>query len=202
MAPIDLLQVRVATSLQFVKKPHSIFKGQQSEVQWTEKIWLYSCCGFHAEIGGAKDLWVWPRNLQVANIWAGFSILVFYLFIFGCIGSSLLCMSFHCSEWGLLCCGTWASHCGGFSWRAQALGDAGFSSCGTWASVVVALRHVESSRTRIGTCAPCIVSLILIHWITREILVFVFKLKILPTLRVEMNWKIKKKKQNMLMQTF
>ena len=108
MAPIDLLQVSVATNLQFVKKKktHNICKGQQSEGQWSEEVCLYSRCCFHAEIGEAKDLWVWPRSLQVTNIWAfptaGFSILVFYLFVFGCIGSSLLCTSFPCSEWGLL----------------------------------------------------------------------------------------------------
>ena len=38
-----------------------------------------------------------------------------------------------CSEWGLLSsCGAWASHCGGFSWGAQAR-RMGFSSCGAQA---------------------------------------------------------------------
>ena len=46
------------------------------------------------------------------------------LFIFGCVGSSLLLMGFSsCSEWGLLCCGAQASHCSGFSCcGARALG--------------------------------------------------------------------------------
>ena len=38
-----------------------------------------------------------------------------------------------CSEWGLLSsCSAWASHCGGFSWGAQAR-QMGFSSCGAQA---------------------------------------------------------------------
>ena len=46
-----------------------------------------------------------------------------------------------CGEQGLLCCGAWASHCGGFSpCGARALGTRasvvvarGLSSCGSWA---------------------------------------------------------------------
>ena len=40
------------------------------------------------------------------------------LFIFGCVGSSLLHAGFSlvAASWGAtLRCGTWASHCGGFS---------------------------------------------------------------------------------------
>ena len=49
---------------------------------------------------------------------------------------------------------------------------AGFSSCSTRASVVVAQgliapRHVGSSRTRAGTCVPCIGRQILNHCATR-----------------------------------
>ena len=60
----------------------------------------------------------------------------FYLFIFGCVSSSLLCGLFSsCSKQGLLCsCGTQASHCGGFScFGAWALGHSDFRSCDTWA---------------------------------------------------------------------
>ena len=66
-----------------------------------------------------------------------------YLFIFGCIGSSLLHAGFLqlCGARVTLHCGAQASHCGGFSGcRAQALGmwasvvvARGFSSCGLWA---------------------------------------------------------------------
>ena len=59
--------------------------------------------------------------------------LFIYLYIFGCIGSSLLRVGFlYLWQVGAtLCCGVQASHCGGFSCcRAWALG--------TWASVVVA----------------------------------------------------------------
>ena len=64
-----------------------------------------------------------------------FFLLQIYLliFIFGCVGSSLLHVGFLQLQpaGATLCCGAWASHCGGFSCcRARALG--------TWASVVVA----------------------------------------------------------------
>ena len=67
----------------------------------------------------------------------------FNLFIFGCVGSSLLCVGFlQLRRAGAtLCCGAWASHCSGFSCcRAQALGTQasvvvthGLRSCGLWA---------------------------------------------------------------------
>ena len=66
-----------------------------------------------------------------------------YFFIFGCTGSlALVAASGGCSS-----CGTWASHCSGFSaCEAQALGRTGFScdlwalqhrvsSCGAWAEL-------------------------------------------------------------------
>ena len=65
----------------------------------------------------------------------------FYLFIFGCVGSSLLRAGFlQLRRAGAtLRCGVWASHCGGFSCcRAQSLGvrasvvvACGLSSCGS-----------------------------------------------------------------------
>ena len=77
------------------------------------------------------------------------------LFIYGCIGSSLLRAGF---LWlrpaeATLCCGVQASHCGGFScWGAQALGmqasvvaASGLSSCGSWA--------LEHRLSRCGTRA-------------------------------------------------
>ena len=57
----------------------------------------------------------------------------FYLFIFGCIGSSLLHAGFlYLRRAGAaLRCGAWASHCGGFP-------CCGARALGAWASVVVA----------------------------------------------------------------
>ena len=92
----------------------------------------------------------------------------FYLFIFDCPGSSLLCGFFSsCGKRELLSsCSAWASHCSGFSCcRGQARGHAGFSSFSTWAQELwlpgsraqaqylwctglVALQHVGSSWIR------------------------------------------------------
>ena len=58
-----------------------------------------------------------------------------YLFIFGCVGSLLLCAGF-LQLWqagATLHCGVRASHCGGFS-------CCGARALGAWASVVVAFR--------------------------------------------------------------
>ena len=60
-------------------------------------------------------------------------LFVFFLklaYFFGCAGSSLLCRLFSScgDEQPLSSCGAWASHCGGFSCGAQALGRVGFSS--------------------------------------------------------------------------
>ena len=89
-----------------------------------------------------------------------------YLFIFGCTGSLQAWAFSGCGEQGLLsCCRVWASHCGGFSCRAQAVDLLGFSNCGMWAQQLqlmvsrawarqscctglVAPRHVEFSWTR------------------------------------------------------
>ena len=78
-----------------------------------------------------------------------------YLFMFGCVGSLLLCAGFlKLSRVGAtLRCGAWASHCGGFSCcRAGALG--------AWASVVVACglnscgsRDLECRLSNCGTRA-------------------------------------------------
>ena len=80
----------------------------------------------------------------------------FLKFIFGCIGSSLLCAGFLQLQraGATLHCGAWPSHCGGFSCcraravgaqaslvavrglsscGAQAVGHTGFSSCSSWA---------------------------------------------------------------------
>ena len=100
----------------------------------------------------------------------------FYLFIFGCAGSSLLCRLFSgfSKQWLLCSCDARVLHCGGFSCcRAWALGHTGFSSCGTraqelqfegssalakylWFMDLVAPWHVGSSWTRDQTQVSCI----------------------------------------------
>ena len=98
----------------------------------------------------------------------------FYLFIFGCAGSSLLCgLFFSCSKWGLLSSsGAWASHCGSFSYcGAQDLGVKAtivatheLRSCGSWAPEQVAVVHRLSCSVASGIFPdqrsnPC-----LLHW--------------------------------------
>ena len=71
------------------------------------------------------------------------NLFILFIFIFGCVGSLLLCAGF---LWLLqagatLRCGAWASHCSGFSYcGARALGmqvsvvvARGLSSCGSQA---------------------------------------------------------------------
>ena len=112
-----------------------------------------------------------------------------YLFIFGCVGSSLLRTGF-LQLWRVgatLHCGAWASHCGGLSCcRAQALGVRAsvVAACGLqqlwlvgsraqaqqlWRTGLVAPRHVGSSRTRDRTRVSCIGRQILNHCATREV---------------------------------
>ena len=114
--------------------------------------------------------------------------LLIYLFIFGCVGSSLLCSGF-LQQWRVgatLCCGAQASHCHGFLllWSTGSR-RTGFSSCGTWTQQLWAVGsraqaqqmlrtgflapwHVGSSRARAQTCVPCIGRQILNHCATRE----------------------------------
>ena len=88
-----------------------------------------------------------------------------YLFILGHAGSLLLLWAFSsASEPAVVCglrCGVRASHCGGFSLRAQALGYMGFSRCGQMG--LVALQHVESlwirDQTRVSYISRWILSL-------------------------------------------
>ena len=125
-----------------------------------------------------------------------FNKFIYLLFIFGCVGSSLLHVGFlQLRRAGAtLCCGARASHCSGFSsYRAQALGARasvvvarGLSSCGSraqqlwlagfraqaqqlWHTGLVAPWHVGSSRTRARTRVPCTGRWILNHCATREV---------------------------------
>ena len=106
-----------------------------------------------------------------------FFINLFYLFIFGCVGSSLLCTGFLQlrRKGATLRCGARASHCGGFF-------CCGARALVVWASIVVAHglqqlwcmglvapQHVGSSRTRAPTRVPCIGRRILNHCATSEV---------------------------------
>ena len=100
--------------------------------------------------------------------------LFIYLFIFGCVGSSLLHTGFLQlrGAGATLHCSAQASHCGGFSLWSMCSRRAGFGSCSTWAQYLwlsgsrvqaqqlwrtglVAPRHVGSSQTRARTRVPC-----------------------------------------------
>ena len=95
-------------------------------------------------------------------------IYLFILFIYGCVGSSLLCEGFpQLRQAGAtLHCGAQASHYRGLSrCRAQAP-DAQAQQL--WLTGPVAPRHVGSSQTRARTHVPCIGRQILNHCTTRE----------------------------------
>ena len=125
---------------------------------------------------------------------------LFYLFIFGCVGSSLLHAGFSLV---VASRGYSSLRCTGFSLRwllwlpSTGSRRAGFSSCGTWAQQLwlagsraqaqqlwhmglVALWHVGSSRTRAQTRVSCIGRRILNHCATREAPVFSFFKDISP----------------------
>ena len=95
-----------------------------------------------------------------------------YIFIFGCVGSSLLRGLFLVA----VSRGYSSLQCAGFSlqWllllRSTGSRHMGFSSCGTqaqwlWRTGLVAPRHVRSSRNRARTRVPCILN----HCATREV---------------------------------
>ena len=93
---------------------------------------------------------------------------LFYLFIYGCVGSSFLCEGFlQLRQVGAtLHRGARASHHRGLSCcRAQAP-DAQAQQL--WLTGPVAPRHVGSSQTRARTQVPCIGRQILNHCATRE----------------------------------
>ena len=115
-------------------------------------------------------------------LWADASLLLiyyflifekFYLFIFGCAGSSLRVSFLWCVEWGLFSsCGVWDSYCRGFS-------CCGARALGTWIQYLwsiglVALQHGGYSRTRDRTHVPCTGRQTLNFWTTREVLMLLF----------------------------
>ena len=86
----------------------------------------------------------------------------------GCSESLLLPWAFSsCREQGLLSgCGVGASRCSGSSCcRAQVLWHAGFTSCGFRAQLLATCGIFLNQGSNRG---PCIASLILNHWTTRE----------------------------------
>ena len=133
---------------------------------------------------------IYLRALKVAtSIYFSLKIYLFYLFIFGCIGSQLLRTGFSlvAASGSALRCGARASDCCGFS-------CCGARALGTRASVVVArglqgtgsvvVAHGLSCSTACGTFpdqgsnhVPCIGRRILNHCATREALLFTFVLK-------------------------
>ena len=118
--------------------------------------------------------------LYVTSINVNFFKLVsdtmYFSFIFGCAGSSLLRVGFLSLQWvgATLHGGAWASHCSGFSCcGAQAIGlvgpkAVGFSACGAQAQLLQGTWN--ASRTRDQTCVPCTGREIPIHCPTREVL--------------------------------
>ena len=127
-------------------------------------------------------------NLGVAKTFFLFLKFI-YLFIFVCIGSSLLHVGFlqlqlrrvgatlrcdaqaYCS--GFSCCRAWAlgaqASVVAAMWAQQLwLAGSRAQAHQLWCTGLVVLRHVGSSRTRAQTLVPCIVRWILNHCTTRE----------------------------------
>ena len=94
----------------------------------------------------------------------------FYLFIFGCVGSSFLCEGFSLvvASWGTLHHGVRASHYCGLSCCGAQAPDVQAQQL--WPTGPVGPRHVGSSQTRAQTRVPCIGRQILNHCATREAL--------------------------------
>ena len=93
---------------------------------------------------------------------------IIYLFIFGCVGSLLLCEGF-LQLWlaeATLHRGARASHCRGLSRCGAQAPDAQAQQL--WLTDLVAPRHVGSSQTRARTRVPCIGRQTPNHCATRE----------------------------------
>ena len=111
----------------------------------TEYLSIYLCLQFLSSVSysfqyaGLSPPWL---NLFILKI----------LFIFGCIGSSLLRMGFLqlWRAWATLCCCARASHRGGFSCcgaralgtRASVVAARRLSSCGAWAQLLCGMRDL------------------------------------------------------------
>ena len=97
-----------------------------------------------------------------------FNFYLFYLFIFGCVGSSFLCEGFlQLRQVGAtLHRGARASHCCGLSCCGAQAPDVQAQQL--WLTGLVAPRHVGSSQTRARTRVPCISRQIINHCAIRE----------------------------------
>ena len=104
-----------------------------------------------------------------------FKIYLFiYLFIYGCVGSSLLCEGF-LQLWQVeatLHRGARASHYHGLSFRGAQAPDTQAQQL--WLTGPAAPQHVGSSQTRARTRVPCIGRRTLNHCATREALYLFF----------------------------
>ena len=98
----------------------------------------------------------------------------YYLFIFGCVGSSFLCEGFlQLRQAGASPHrGAQASHRRGLSYCGAQAPDAQAQQL--WLTGPVAPRHVGSPQTRARTHVPCISRQILNHCATREALPYFF----------------------------
>ena len=98
----------------------------------------------------------------------------FYLFIYGCVGSSFLCMGFlQLRQVGaILHRGARASHHRGLSCCGAQAPDAQAQQ--PWLTGLVAPQHVGSSQTRAQTRIPCIGRQTPNHCATREALSYIY----------------------------
>ena len=97
-----------------------------------------------------------------------------FLTVVCCLCRVLSCSG--CCEQGLLLsCSAQASHCGGLSCCGAWAPVFGLSSYGAWAQLP---QYVESCWTQDGTCVPCIGRQIPNHWDTREVLLYIFGLRV------------------------
>ena len=106
-------------------------------------------------------------------------VYLFYLSIFGCVGSSLLCEGFlQLGRAGAtLHSGAWAPQCRGLSCCGAQAPDP--QAQYLWPTGPAAPRHVGSSQTRARTRVPCISRQTPNHCATREALKYFKRTKIL-----------------------
>ena len=81
-----------------------------------------------------------------------------------------------CGNQGLLSsCGARAAHCSGFHGAESRV-----QASAVVAQQLVALQHMDSSRSRGRTHAPCIGGQILNHWTSREVQISVYRFFVAP----------------------
>jgi len=119
-----------------------------------------------------------PPDCEILKSKDGASFFFFFWLLWVFIAACRLSLVATSGEF-ISSCSARACHRDGLScWRAQILGQVGFSSCGPGLDhrlsncglqSLVAPQHVESSWTRDQTHVLCIGRRILNHWITREV---------------------------------